>query len=72
MVENGLQRAIEDRGRCPSPRASACRAGSGAFRSRRASRCAPTKGQRWLLSISASDRAGLLYLVARVLARATL
>jgi len=27
------------------------------------------KAQRWLLSISASDRAGLLYSVARVLAR---
>ena len=27
------------------------------------------KGQRWLLSISAADRAGLLYTVARVLAR---
>ena len=27
------------------------------------------KAQRWLLGISASDRAGLLYLVARVLAR---
>ena len=27
------------------------------------------KAQRWLLGISASDRTGLLYLVARVLAR---
>ena len=27
------------------------------------------KAQRWLLSVSASDRAGLLYLIARVLAR---
>jgi [protein-PII] uridylyltransferase len=27
------------------------------------------KAQRWLLAISASDRAGLLYLVARVLAQ---
>jgi len=27
------------------------------------------RGQRWLLSISAADRAGLLYVVARVLAR---
>ena len=27
------------------------------------------KGQRWLLSISAADRAGLLYTVARILAR---
>jgi [protein-PII] uridylyltransferase len=27
------------------------------------------KAQRWLLSVSASDRAGLLYCIARVLAR---
>ncbi len=27
------------------------------------------RGQRWLLSISASDRSGLLYAIARVLAR---
>jgi [protein-PII] uridylyltransferase len=27
------------------------------------------KGQRWLLNISASDRVGLLYSIARVLAR---
>ena len=27
------------------------------------------KGQRWLLNISASDRVGLLYCVARVLAK---
>jgi len=27
------------------------------------------KAQRWLLSVSASDRAGLLYSIARVLAR---
>ena len=27
------------------------------------------KGQRWLLNISASDRVGLLYSVARVLAK---
>ena len=27
------------------------------------------KAQRWLLGISASDRAGLLYLVARILAQ---
>ena len=27
------------------------------------------KAQRWLLSVSASDRAGLLYLIARILAK---
>jgi [protein-PII] uridylyltransferase len=27
------------------------------------------RGQRWLLSVSASDRSGLLYAIARVLAR---
>ena len=37
---------------------------------RRASRCRPDeKAQHWLLSISATDRAGLLYTVARILAQ---
>ena len=27
------------------------------------------KAQRWLLSVSASDRVGLLYLIARILAK---
>ena len=70
MVESDLMRVIETGGPLPEPA------------SRRVSRrvksfpMAPRvtlrpdeKAQRWLLGISASDRAGLLYLVARVLAR---
>jgi len=59
MVENGTGRAIaQSRARrVPEPR-PACRAGSRASRSRRASPCGPDeKAQRWLLNISASDRA---------------
>ena len=39
------------------------------FRSPRVSLRPDEKGQRWLLNISASDRVGLLYSVARVLAK---
>jgi [protein-PII] uridylyltransferase len=73
MVEAELNRTIEDRGPLPSP---------AAFGKRRVSRrvksfpVAPRvdlqpdeKAQRWLLSVSASDRVGLLYLIARVLAK---
>ena len=73
MVENGLQRAIEDRGALPEP------ARKRVSRRVRSFPIAPRvtlrpdeKAQRWLLSISASDRAGLLYLVARVLSRHSL
>ena len=73
MVEAELDRTIEDRGPLPSP---------AAFGKGRVSRrvksfpVAPRvdlkpdeKAQRWLLSVSASDRVGLLYLIARVLAK---
>ncbi len=73
MVEAELNRTIEDRGPLPSP---------AAFGKGRVSRrvksfpVAPRvdlkpdeKAQRWLLSVSASDRVGLLYLIARVLAK---
>jgi [protein-PII] uridylyltransferase len=73
MVEAELDRTIEDRGPLPSP---------AAFGKARVSRrvksfpVAPRvdlkpdeKAQRWLLSVSASDRVGLLYLIARVLAK---
>ena len=73
MVENDLQRAIEDRGALPEP------ARKRVSRRVRSFPIAPRvtlrpdeKAQRWLLSISASDRAGLLYLVARVLSRHSL
>jgi [protein-PII] uridylyltransferase len=69
MVENDLARTIDDRGPLPAP--------SKGRLSRRVKSFPVTprvdlrpdeKAQRWLLSVSASDRAGLLYCIARVLA----
>jgi len=71
MVENGLKQAIEKGGPLLKPR-------QGGRVSRRVKsfpvaprvRLQPDeKAQRWLLSISASDRAGLLYGVAQILAQ---
>jgi [protein-PII] uridylyltransferase len=70
MVEAELCRAIEESGPLPPP-------GKGRV-SRRVKSFPITprvdlrpdeKAQRWLLSVSASDRVGLLYSIARVLAR---
>ncbi|MDI1267955.1 MAG: [protein-PII] uridylyltransferase [Polaromonas sp.] len=70
MVEADLDRAIEENGPLPPP-------GKGRV-SRRVKSFPITprvdlrpdeKAQRWLLSVSASDRVGLLYSIARVLAR---
>ena len=70
MVEVELARTLESRGPLPSP---------GRGRQSRRVRSFPVvprvtlhpddKGQRWVLTISASDRAGLLYSIARVLAQ---
>jgi [protein-PII] uridylyltransferase len=70
MVEAELDRAIAERGPLPPP-------GKGRVSRRvKSFPVAPRvdlrpdeKAQRWLLSVSASDRVGLLYLIARVLAR---
>ena len=70
MVEANLDRTIEEPGPLPTP-------GKGRISRRvKSFPIAPRvdlrpdeKAQRWLLSVSASDRAGLLYLIARVLAR---
>ena len=70
MVEAELVRAILQTGPLPAP-------GKGRVSRRvrsfpitpRVSLQPDEKGQRWLLNISASDRVGLLYSVARVLAR---
>ena len=71
MVENGLKEAIENGGPLHKPR-------QGGRVSRRVKsfpvaprvRLQPDeKAQRWLLSISATDRSGLLYGVAQVLAQ---
>ena len=70
MVEVELARTVESRGPLPAP---------GRGRQSRRVRSFPVvprvtlhpdeKGQRWVLTISASDRVGLLYSIARVLAR---
>ncbi|MDB5744152.1 MAG: [protein-PII] uridylyltransferase [Polaromonas sp.] len=70
MVEADLGRTLEAQGPLPLP---------GKGRVSRRVRSFPVtprvalhpdeKAQRWLLSVSASDRVGLLYLIARVLAR---
>ena len=70
MVEADLARTLEDQGPLPVP-------GKGRVSRRvksfpiqpRVDLHPDEKAQRWLLSVSASDRVGLLYLVARVLAK---
>ena len=70
MVEVDLARTIENPGPLPAP-------GKGRVSRRvKSFPVAPRvdlrpdeKAQRWLLTVSASDRTGLLYLIARVLAR---
>jgi [protein-PII] uridylyltransferase len=70
MVEADLDRTIEEPGPLPAP-------GKGRVSRRvKSFPIAPRvdlrpdeKAQRWLLSVSASDRVGLLYRIARVLAR---
>ncbi len=69
MIEADLERTLQERGPLPPP-------GKGRVSRRvRSFPVAPRvdlrpdeKAQRWLLSVSASDRVGLLYLIARVLA----
>ena len=73
MVESELDRTIQERGALPPPGAI----GKGRISRRvKSFPVAPRvdlrpdeKAQRWLLSVSASDRVGLLYLIARILAR---
>lgn len=69
MVENGLASAIADTGplRAPSRGRVSRRVKSFPIAPRVTLR-PDEKAQRWLLNISASDRVGLLYSVARVLA----
>jgi [protein-PII] uridylyltransferase len=70
MVESDLAKALQAQGPLPEP---ARRRVSRRVRSfpmaPRVTLRPDDKAQRWLLSISAIDRAGLLYLVARILAR---
>ncbi|KAB2903366.1 MAG: [protein-PII] uridylyltransferase [Burkholderiaceae bacterium] len=70
MVESDLVRALEDAGALPEPaRKRVSRRVQSFPVAPRVTLRPDEKAQRWLLSISASDRAGLLYLVARILAR---
>jgi [protein-PII] uridylyltransferase len=70
MVEFELAHAISQAGPLPTPsRGRLSRRVKSFPIAPRVSLKPDEKGQRWLLSIAASDQAGLLYKVARVLAR---
>ncbi|WP_076997799.1 [protein-PII] uridylyltransferase [Variovorax sp. KK3] len=70
MVESGLAKTLDDAGPLPSPSKGRVSRRVRSFPIKpRVSLLPDDKAQRWLLNISASDRAGLLYSVARVLAR---
>ena len=70
MVESELARAIAQTGPLPSPsRGRVSRRVKSFPIAPRVTLRPDEKAQRWLLNISASDRVGLLYCVARVLAK---
>jgi [protein-PII] uridylyltransferase len=70
MVQSELQHTIEKAGPLPAPsRGRVSRRVKSFPIAPRVNLAPDEKAQRWLLSISASDRVGLLYSVARVLAR---
>jgi [protein-PII] uridylyltransferase len=70
MVETDLDNTIETPGPLPAPsRGRVSRRVKSFPVAPRVELHPDEKAQRWLLSISASDRTGLLYCVARVLAR---
>jgi [protein-PII] uridylyltransferase len=70
MVESELQHTIAQAGALPAPsRGRVSRRVKSFPIAPRVNLAPDEKAQRWLLSISASDRVGLLYSVARVLAR---
>ena len=70
MVEADLARTLDAAGELPVPSRGRVSRRVKSFPIRpRISLLPDDKAQRWLLNISASDRAGLLYSVARVLAR---
>jgi [protein-PII] uridylyltransferase len=69
MVESGLGETLEKTGNLPPPSKGRVSRRVKSFPiAPRVSLQPDERGQRWLLSISASDRVGLLYSVARVLA----
>ena len=70
MVEADLDRTIETPGPLPSPAKGRISRRVKSFPiAPRVDLRPDEKAQRWLLTVSASDRTGLLYLIARVLAR---
>jgi [protein-PII] uridylyltransferase len=70
MVESELQHTIEKAGPLPAPSRGRVSRRVKSFPIAPRVQLAPDeKAQKWLLSISASDRAGLLYSIARVLAK---
>lgn len=70
MVESELSRAIVETGPLPPPgRGRVSRRVKSFPIAPRVTLRPDEKAQRWLLNISASDRVGLLYCVARVLAK---
>jgi [protein-PII] uridylyltransferase len=70
MVETDLAHTLNASGELPAPSRGRVSRRVKSFPIRpRISLVPDEKAQRWLLNISASDRAGLLYSVARVLAR---
>ena len=70
MVEVNLARALEDQGSLPPPSKGRVSRRVRSFPvTPRVDLRPDEKAQRWLLSVSASDRVGLLYLIARVLAK---
>jgi [protein-PII] uridylyltransferase len=70
MVESELIRTIETAGPLPPPGKGRVSRRVKSFPIRPRVDLRPDeKAQRWLLSVSASDRVGLLYSIARVLAR---
>jgi [protein-PII] uridylyltransferase len=70
MAESELEHTVQQAGPLPAPSRGRVSRRVKSFPIAPRVHLAPDdKAQRWLLSISASDRAGLLYSVARVLAR---
>ena len=70
MVESGLTQTLEKQGNLPTPsRGRVSRRVKSFPITPRVSLSPDDKAQKWLLSISASDRIGLLYSIALVLAR---
>ncbi len=70
MVENNLAQTIDQRGPLPAPNKGRLSRRVKSFPvTPRVDLRPDEKAQRWLLSVSASDRTGLLYCISRVLAK---